>query len=60
MTAGNGGSKFFVLCFVLAGHRVCIFSQFTGMLDILEDFVVMRGHDYARLDGSTNRVQLGC
>ena len=54
-----GGQSSF-LCFVLAGHRVCIFSQFTGMLDILEDFVVMRGHDYARLDGSTNRVQLGC
>ena len=38
-------------------HRVVIFSQFTSMLDILADFLHLRGHQYARLDGSTNRVQ---
>ena len=39
------------------GHRCCIFSQFTSMLDILEDYCVLRGIKYTRLDGSTNRVQ---
>ncbi|KAJ7544012.1 hypothetical protein O6H91_09G061600 [Diphasiastrum complanatum] len=39
------------------GHRVCLFSQFTSTLDILEDFARMRGYDYRRLDGSTNRVK---
>ena len=39
------------------GHRVVIFSQFTQMLDIIDDFLVMRGYQFARLDGSTNRVQ---
>lgn len=27
------------------------------MLDILEDYCLLRGYEYARLDGSTNRVQ---
>ena len=39
------------------GHRCCIFSQFTRMLDILDDYCVMRGFRYCRLDGGTNRVQ---
>ena len=39
------------------GHRVVIFSQFTSMLDILANFLHLRGYQYARLDGSTNRVQ---
>ena len=39
------------------GHRVVLFSQFTSMLDILQDFLTLRGYTYARLDGSTNRVQ---
>jgi SWI/SNF-related matrix-associated actin-dependent regulator of chromatin subfamily A member 5 len=39
------------------GHRVVLFSQFTRMLDILDDYCVMRGFKYCRLDGSTNRVQ---
>ncbi len=39
------------------GHRVLIFTQFTSMLDILAEFLVARGYDYCRLDGSTNRVQ---
>lgn len=39
------------------GHRVVLFSQFTSMLDILQDFLTLRGYTFARLDGSTNRVQ---
>ena len=39
------------------GHRVVLFSQFTSMLDILQDYLSLRGYGYARLDGSTNRVQ---
>jgi SWI/SNF-related matrix-associated actin-dependent regulator of chromatin subfamily A member 5 len=39
-----------------AGHRVCIFSQFTKTLDILDDYMNDRGWRYTRLDGSTNRV----
>ena len=39
------------------GHRVVLFSQFTSMLDILQDFLTLKGYTYARLDGSTNRVQ---
>ena len=35
------------------GSRVLIFSQMTTMLDILEDFVIARGFDYCRIDGST-------
>ncbi|KAJ3059290.1 hypothetical protein HDU98_004713, partial [Podochytrium sp. JEL0797] len=37
------------------GHRVLIFSQFTKMLDILEDFMRFRSVPYARLDGRTSR-----
>ncbi len=39
------------------GHRVVLFSQFTSMLDILSEFLRLRGYAFARLDGSTNRVQ---
>ena len=39
------------------GHRVLIFSQFTAMLNILEDYCRYRNFQHARLDGSTNRVQ---
>ena len=38
-------------------HRILIFSQFTSMLDILEDFLQLRDWPYYRLDGSANRVQ---
>lgn len=34
------------------GHRVLIFSQFTTMLDILEDFLAMMQIEYTRIDGS--------
>ncbi|GAA5946579.1 hypothetical protein JCM3765_000305 [Sporobolomyces pararoseus] len=37
------------------GEKVLIFSQFTMMLDILEDFMQLRGHKYCRLDGQTPR-----
>ena len=35
------------------GHKVLIFSQFTSMLDIIEDFLILRGwHDRScRIDG---------
>jgi SWI/SNF-related matrix-associated actin-dependent regulator of chromatin subfamily A containing DEAD/H box 1 len=36
-----------------AGHRVLIFSQWTTMLDIIEEFVTNLGLRYLRLDGST-------
>lgn len=39
------------------GHRVVLFSQFTRMLDILEDYLQRKGYSYRRLDGSTNRIQ---
>lgn len=39
------------------GNRVLIFSQFTSMLDILEEYLDLRQYSYARLDGETNRVQ---
>jgi SWI/SNF-related matrix-associated actin-dependent regulator of chromatin subfamily A member 5 len=39
------------------GHRVVLFSQFTGVLDILVDYLNLRGFLFCRLDGSTNRVQ---
>ncbi|XP_033184889.1 SWI/SNF-related, matrix-associated actin-dependent regulator of chromatin, subfamily a, containing DEAD/H box 1 [Bombus vancouverensis nearcticus] len=35
------------------GHRVLIFSQFTMILDILEEYLTIRGRTYLRLDGST-------
>ncbi|KAJ3312803.1 hypothetical protein HDU76_002791 [Blyttiomyces sp. JEL0837] len=36
------------------GHRVLIFSQMVRMLDILTDYLTLRGYQYQRLDGSTN------
>jgi SWI/SNF-related matrix-associated actin-dependent regulator of chromatin subfamily A member 5 len=39
------------------GHRVLLFSQFTSMLDILEDYCEMRNWSFVRLDGETNRVK---
>ncbi|KAI8096334.1 SNF2 family N-terminal domain-containing protein [Halteromyces radiatus] len=34
------------------GHRVLIFSQLVMMLDILSDYLTLRGHPFQRLDGS--------
>lgn len=33
------------------GHRVLIFSQMVRMLDILSDYLVLRGYPHQRLDG---------
>ena len=38
-------------------HRVVIFSQFVGMLDILERYLRLKGLRFARLDGGTSRVR---
>ncbi|ESS65473.1 transcription activator [Trypanosoma cruzi Dm28c] len=35
-------------------HKVLIFSQFTTMLDILEDYCGMRGFRVCRIDGNTS------
>ena len=35
-------------------HKVLIFSQMTRMLDIMEDYLTMRGYKYFRIDGSTS------
>lgn len=37
----------------LEGKRVLLFSQFTIMLDIIEEYMKLRLHKYLRLDGST-------
>lgn len=37
----------------LQGSRVLLFSQFTMMLDVLDDYLNWRGYKYCRLDGST-------
>eukprot|EP00186_Timspurckia_oligopyrenoides_P004169 CAMPEP_0182444864 /NCGR_PEP_ID=MMETSP1172-20130603/3175_1 /TAXON_ID=708627 /ORGANISM="Timspurckia oligopyrenoides, Strain CCMP3278" /LENGTH=725 /DNA_ID=CAMNT_0024640511 /DNA_START=35 /DNA_END=2212 /DNA_ORIENTATION=+ len=34
-------------------HKVLLFSQFTTMLDILQDYLELRSIEYARIDGST-------
>ena len=36
-----------------SGHRVLIFFQMTQIMDIMEDFLRLRGMKYMRLDGST-------
>lgn len=35
------------------GDRVLLFSQFTSMLDIIENYMTQKGIKYLRLDGST-------
>jgi len=39
------------------GHRVVLFSQFTSVLDILEDYSNLRGWNYCRFDGGTSRAK---
>ena len=36
------------------GSRVLIFSQMTRLLDVLEDYMLYRGHQYCRIDGNTS------
>ncbi|MEK0445309.1 MAG: hypothetical protein RLZZ399_630 [Verrucomicrobiota bacterium] len=35
------------------GHRILLFSQFSSMLDLLQEWVESKGIDFCRLDGST-------
>ncbi|KAJ2609506.1 chromatin remodeling complex Adenosinetriphosphatase [Coemansia sp. RSA 1365] len=58
----ENASKLAVLDKLLArlreqGSRVLIFSQMSRMLDILEDYCIMRGYKYCRLDGSTDHEE---
>lgn len=38
------------------GHRVLIFSQMVRMLDILTDYMNLRGYPHQRLDGAFSRL----
>ncbi|ROV96820.1 hypothetical protein VMCG_07894 [Cytospora schulzeri] len=58
----EASSKFVLLEQILPklqerGHRVLIFSQFLGMLDIIEDFLTGIGFKYHRLDGSISSLE---
>ena len=35
------------------GHRILLFSQFKLMLDIIQDYLNLRGFSHERIDGST-------
>ena len=35
------------------GSRVLLFSQMTRLLDVLEDYMMMKGYEYCRIDGNT-------
>lgn len=39
------------------GSRILIFSQMTRVLDILEDYMRLVGHEYCRIDGNTEGEQ---
>ena len=57
---GNSG-KLAVLDLLLQslykkGHRVTLFSQFTTVLDILDDYCRLRGWKYCHFDGRTPRA----
>ncbi|KAK2586082.1 hypothetical protein KPH14_008370 [Odynerus spinipes] len=36
------------------GHKVLLFSTWTKILDIIEDYLTLRDYNYVRLDGQTN------
>jgi len=42
--------------FKAEGHKILIFSQFTGVLNILEDFLCLLNMNYRRIDGTTTQV----
>jgi len=44
-----------LLKFRKAGHKVLVFSQMKQVLDMLEDYLNMRGLRYLRLDGTYAR-----
>lgn len=37
----------------LEGHRVLVYFQMTKMMDLMEEFLTFRQHNYIRLDGSS-------
>lgn len=37
------------------GHKMLIFTQFVMMLDIVESYLIHKGYDYHRLDGTTKQ-----
>lgn len=39
------------------GHRVLLFTQMTRLLDIFEDYMIMRQFKYCRIDGNTDYEQ---
>ena len=41
------------------GHRTLIFCQMTELMSVLEDFLLSRGTQYLRLDGSTKADERG-
>lgn len=56
----NSSSKLVLLDKLLTklredGHKVLIFSQMVMMLDILEDYLILRGFPMERLDGAVGR-----
>ena len=42
---------------ISGGHRILVFSQFTGMLKILREYLEANGHSYCYLDGQTKNRQ---
>ena len=55
----EGSGKMGLLAKLLAklkrdGHKVLIFSQFTMVLDLIQDFMTASGYDTERLDGNTS------
>ena len=36
------------------GHKALLFSQTQQMLDILEEYLILEGYNYLRMDGNTN------
>ena len=36
------------------GHKVLVFSQFTMLLDQLEDYCLLRNYRFCRIDGTTS------
>ena len=43
--------------FLNEGHKVLIFSQFTSLLTILEDYLHYRNYGYCKIDGSSQLSQ---
>ena len=38
------------------GHKVLIFSQMVKMLDLIEEYLVMCGYEFGRIDGSIDEI----